>query len=154
MFVIWHVVRPVLIVAAKLSQAAGNCVMWTYNGNALIEGMMGRLTTHILDTANGKPAGNVDLRLYAVGEQRNLVASAVTNVDGRTQASLLEDDAMQAGIYELEFDVGSYFSAQGNAMSDPPFLDTVVIRFSVRADEHYHVPLLVSPWSYSTYRGS
>lgn len=128
--------------------------MWSYNGNALIGGTMGRLTTHILDTANGKPAGNVDLRLYAVGEERNLVASAVTNDDGRTQASLLEDDAMQAGSYELEFDVGSYFSAQGNAMSDPPFLDTVVIRFSIRADEHYHVPLLVTPWSYSTYRGS
>jgi len=115
---------------------------------------MGRLTTHILDTANGKPAGNVDLRLYAIGEARNLVASAVTNDDGRTAEPLLNGDAMRAGSYELEFDVGSYFSAQGNAMSDPPFLDTVVIRFAVRADENYHVPLLVSPWSYSTYRGS
>ena len=115
---------------------------------------MGRLTTHILDTANGKPAGNVALRLFAIGETRAMCASAVTNDDGRTEAPLLEGDAMQAGLYELEFDVGSYFSAQGNLMSDPPFLDTVVIRFSVRSDEHYHVPLLVSPWSYSTYRGS
>ena len=115
---------------------------------------MGRLTTHILDTANGKPAGNVDLRLYAIDKARKLAASAVTNDDGRTVEPLLEGDAMQAGSYELEFDVGSYFSAQGNTISDPPFLDTVVIRFSVRADEHYHVPLLVSPWSYSTYRGS
>jgi 5-hydroxyisourate hydrolase len=115
---------------------------------------MGRLTTHILDTANGKPAGNVELRLFAVGETRAMCASAVTNEDGRTGEPLLEGDAMQSGIYELEFDVGSYFSTQGNSMSDPPFLDTVVIRFSVRADEHYHVPLLVSPWSYSTYRGS
>jgi len=128
--------------------------MWPYNGNALIGGTMGRLTTHILDTANGKPAGNVNLRLYAIDETRQLVASALTNNDGRTVAPLLDGDAMQAGIYELEFDVGSYFSVQGNSMSDPPFLDTVVIRFSVLADEHYHVPLLVSPWSYSTYRGS
>ncbi len=115
---------------------------------------MGLLTTHILDTANGKPAGNVDLRLYAISDARNLVISAVTNDDVRTAEPLLEGDAMQAGSYELEFDVGSYFSAQGSTMSDPPFLDTVVIRFSVLADEHYHVPLLVSPWSYSTYRGS
>ena len=128
--------------------------MWTYNGNTLFGETMGHLTTHILDTANGKPAGNVDLRLYAIGEARTLVVSAVTNDDGRTAEALLEGDAMQAGIYELQFDVGSYFSAQGNTMSDPPFLDTVVIRFSVLADEHYHVPLLVSPWSYSTYRGS
>lgn len=115
---------------------------------------MGRLTTHILDTANGQPAGKVDIRLYAIGDGRELRASAVTNDDGRTDAPLLEGDAMQAGSYELEFDVGGYFSAQGNAMASPPFLDTVVIRFAVRADEHYHVPLLVSPWSYSTYRGS
>ena len=144
----------VAAVIAKLAQAAGNCVMCTYNGIARIGGTMGRLTTHILDTANGKPAANVDLRLYAVGATRELVASAVTDDDGRTAAPLLEGDVMQTGSYELEFDVGSYFSAQGNTMSDPPFLDTVVIRFSVRADEHYHVPLLVSPWSYSTYRGS
>ena len=128
--------------------------MWTYNGNELIGGTMGRLTTHILDTANGKPAGNVDLRLYAIDEARNLVTSTTTNSDGRTAEPLLEGDTMRAGSYELEFDVGSYFSAQGNAMSDPPFLGTVVIRFAVRADENYHVPLLVSPWSYSTYRGS
>ncbi len=115
---------------------------------------MGRLTTHILDTANGKPAGNVDLRLYTIDEARNLVTSTITNSDGRTAEPLLEGDAMQTGSYELEFDIGSYFSAQGNSMSDPPFLGTVVIRFSVLADEHYHVPLLVSPWSYSTYRGS
>ena len=85
---------------------------------------------------------------------RTLVVSAVTNDDGRIAEALLEGDAMQAGIYEIEFDVGSYFSAQGNTMSDPPFLDTVVIPGSVLTDEHYHVPLLVSPWSYSTYRGS
>jgi 5-hydroxyisourate hydrolase len=115
---------------------------------------MGQLTTHILDTANGKPASNVAIRLYSGGEQRDLLTTAVTNTDGRTDSALLDGDAMQTGSYELEFDVGPYFSRQGNPSSDPPFLDTVVIRFSVRAEERYHVPLLVSPWSYSTYRGS
>ena len=115
---------------------------------------MGKLTTHILDTANGKPASNVAIRLYSVGDQRDLLASTATNDDGRTEAALLEGDSMVTGTYELEFDIGSYFAAQGNTLSEPPFLDTVVLRFSVRADEHYHVPLLASPWSYSTYRGS
>jgi 5-hydroxyisourate hydrolase len=115
---------------------------------------MGRLTTHILDTANGKPADNVAVRVYASGEHRRLLGSTVTNIDGRTDAALLEGDAMPTGSYELEFDIAGYFSSQGNKTSDPPFLDTVVIRFAVCADEHYHVPLLISPWSYSTYRGS
>ncbi len=115
---------------------------------------MGHLTTHILDTANGKPASNVAIRLYACGEQRDLLTTAVTNTDGRTDSMLLDGDAMRTGSYELEFDIGTYFSTQGNPSSDPPFLDTVVIRFSVRSEERYHVPLLVSPWSYSTYRGS
>jgi 5-hydroxyisourate hydrolase len=115
---------------------------------------MGKLTTHILDTANGKPASNVAIRLYNVGDQRDLLASTATNDDGRTEAALLEGDSMVTGTYELEFDIGSYFAAQGNTLSEPPFLDTIVLRFSVRADEHYHVPLLASPWSYSTYRGS
>lgn len=115
---------------------------------------MGRLTTHILDTANGKPAAGVALRLYTVSDGRERCASAVTNTDGRTDAPLLEADTMQTGTYELEFDIGPYFVAQGNAVAEPAFLDTVVIRFSVRAGEHYHVPLLVSPWSYATYRGS
>jgi len=115
---------------------------------------MGRLTTHILDTANGKPAANVELRLYSLTDGRKQCATAVTNADGRTDAPLLDVDDMLTGSYELEFDVGPYFILQGNAVSAPAFLDTVVIRFSVQADEHYHVPLLVSPWSYSTYRGS
>ncbi|MGI9220027.1 MAG: hydroxyisourate hydrolase [Woeseiaceae bacterium] len=115
---------------------------------------MGKLTTHILDTANGKPAANVAIRLFAAGAERTLLAKTVTNDDGRTDAALLEGDAMATGSFELEFDIADYFAAHGNALSDPPFLDTVVIRFSVRADEQYHVPLLVSPWSYSTYRGS
>ena len=115
---------------------------------------MGRLSTHILDTANGMPSAGVAIRLYAAGAERELCVSTVSNSDGRTDAPLLEADAMQGGSYEIEFDIGPYFLAQGNTLADPPFLDTVVIRFAVRADEHYHVPLLVSPWSYSTYRGS
>ena len=114
--------------------------------------MMGSLTTHILDTANGKPAAGVALRLYSLGAGREHCATAVTNADGRTDTPLL--DAMPSGSYELEFDMGPYFVAQGNDVAEPAFLDTVVIRFSIQAGEHYHVPLLVSPWSYSTYRGS
>jgi len=115
---------------------------------------MGRLTTHILDTVHGGPAPNVDIRLYSVGDTRELVAKATTNDDGRTLQSLLEGDALVTGTYELEFDIGAYFSERSTDLPDPPFLDTVVIRFAMRDDENYHVPLLASPWSYSTYRGS
>jgi 5-hydroxyisourate hydrolase len=115
---------------------------------------MGRLTTHILDTAHGGPAARVDIRLYALAAGRKLVASATTNGDGRTSEPLLDGTTMITGSYELEFDVGNYFRARGTDLADPPFLGTVVIRFAVRGDEDYHVPLLVSPWSYSTYRGS
>jgi 5-hydroxyisourate hydrolase len=115
---------------------------------------MGKLTTHILDTAIGRPAANVNIRLFALGDERELRASAVTNADGRAEEPLLEGEAMVTGEYELEFDIGAYFSSQGIALDQPAFLDTVVLRFAIRADEHYHVPLLVSPWSYSTYRGS
>ena len=115
---------------------------------------MGRLTTHILDTSHGTPASGVEIRLYSTGEERKSVASATTNADGRTEKPLLAGDAMLAGQYELEFDIGDYFRAKGLIADEPAFLETVVIRFSVKADEHYHVPLLASPWSYSTYRGS
>lgn len=115
---------------------------------------MGRLTTHILDTTRGGPAANVDIRLYLLDGTRELLASAISNNDGRTEKPLLADEAMQTGTYELEFDVGDYFAASGTAVDNPAFLGTVVIRFSIRADGDYHVPLLVSPWSYSTYRGS
>jgi 5-hydroxyisourate hydrolase len=117
-------------------------------------GPMGRLTTHILDTAQGRPAAGVGIRLVALDDERRLVASTLSNGDGRTDQPLVEGDAMKSGCYELEFDIGPYFAAQGMATGEPPFLDTVVIRFSVAAGEHYHVPLLASPWSYSTYRGS
>lgn len=113
---------------------------------------MGRLTTHILDTANGKPAAGVDVRVYLLGEKREMCAAATTNADGRTENALLADEAFVDGSYELEFDIGSYFS--GNDSGESRFLDTVVIRVSLNGDEHYHVPLLASPWSYSTYRGS
>ncbi len=115
---------------------------------------MGRLTTHILDTVHGGPAANVEVRLFAVGRERELVASATTNADGRTPQPLLEGEAVTSGVYELEFAIGDYFRRLGVPLAEPAFLDTVVIRFAVRHDENYHVPLLASPWSYSTYRGS
>lgn len=115
---------------------------------------MGRLTTHILDTSHGGPAPNVDIRLYSIGESRELVAGATTNNDGRAPYPLLEDELLVSGTYELEFDIGNYFRKRGVTLADPAFLDTVVIRFAVNGNEDYHVPLLVSPWSYSTYRGS
>jgi len=115
---------------------------------------MGRITTHILDTAQGGPAAGVAIRLFRIGEQREQVADTMTNTDGRTEQALLDGESMVTGTYELEFDIGDYFRHGGIVLSDPAFLDTVVIRFSVKGDEHYHVPLLCSPWSYSTYRGS
>ncbi len=127
-------------------------------------GRMGRITTHILDTTHGCPAAGVAIRLISVGETREQIASAVSNADGRTEKPLLEDApkgpvtfegaAKVTGTFELEFDIGDYFRDRNAAVDDPPFLDTVVIRFAVKAGEHYHVPLLCSPWAYSTYRGS
>ena len=115
---------------------------------------MGKLTTHVLDTAGGIPAAGVDIRLYALANGRDLKAAAVTNTDGRTEKPLLAGELLATGEYELEFAVGDYFRGRGAELDDPAFLDTVVIRFAVREGDHYHVPLLVSPWSYSTYRGS
>ena len=118
---------------------------------------MGRLSTHVLDTANGCPAAGMAIELFRLdaGRARALVKSATTNNDGRTDAPLLTDAAFAVGTYELVFDVAAYFRVKGSATADPPFLSTVPIRFSMAApDGTYHVPLLVSPWSYSTYRGS
>ena len=115
---------------------------------------MGRLTTHILDTASGIPAAGVDVRLYSLNGGRELKAAAVTNDDGRSKHPLLADELLVTGEYELEFDIGDYFRGRGAELDDPAFLDVVIIRFAVRGEQNYHVPLLVSPWSYSTYRGS
>jgi 5-hydroxyisourate hydrolase len=117
---------------------------------------MGRLSTHVLDTVNGKPAKGVALELFRLeGESRRPVVATATNADGRTDAPLLSGDTFRTGTYELLFHVGDYFRSLGTATADPPFLDIVPIRFTMaEPDGHYHVPLLVSAWSYSTYRGS
>ena len=114
---------------------------------------MGRLSTHVLDTANGCPARGVRLRLERIGPQgAATVCEAITNADGRTDAPLMSGEAMAAGTYQIVFDVRGYFTGRGIAS---PFLDEVPIRFSIAdAEGHYHVPLVVTPWSYSTYRGS
>lgn len=117
-------------------------------------GRMAQITTHILDTTHGCPAAGVTIRLISVGEVREQIAAIVSNADGRTEKPLLEDTQKVTGTFELEFDIGDYFRANNAATDTPAFLDTVVIRFTVKADEKYHVPLLCSPWAYSTYRGS
>jgi 5-hydroxyisourate hydrolase len=113
----------------------------------------GRLTTHVLDTALGKPARGVRIDLFRVeGETLRHLKTAETNDDGRCEAPLLSQDAMEAGTYELRFHAGDYFTRTSGA---PKFLDIIPIRFDISEEtEHYHVPLLVSPFSYSTYRGS
>jgi 5-hydroxyisourate hydrolase len=144
--------------------------------------MAGRLTTHVLDTAQGRPAAGMVIELWRLnppfpemprgrhdpplgalpmlrldehGGNRLLLKTVRTNADGRTEAPLLADDAMQVGLYELVFAVGEYFTAQGLALPSPAFLDRVPVRFGIAdATAHYHVPLLTSPWAYSTYRGS
>ncbi len=116
---------------------------------------MGKLTTHVLDTAGGLPAAGMPVRLYRVGDARQELLATETNDDGRCDAPLLDGAAMLPGTYELEFEAGAYFQAQGVDLPDPPFLDRVVIRFGIaEPGSHYHVPLLVSPYGYSTYRGS
>ena len=118
---------------------------------------MGRLTTHVLDTANGCPGEGIKIRLYLLGGDgsRSLIREAVTNSDGRADGPLLDGKDFKSGNYELEFDAGAYFQGRGTALTDPAFLGVVPIRFGI-ADEgaHYHVPLLISPYGYSTYRGS
>jgi 5-hydroxyisourate hydrolase len=110
------------------------------------------LTTHVLDLASGRPAAGVAVRLYRDG---GLVREAVTNTDGRCDQPLLTGEQIARGRYRLEFDIGAYYRAAGNALPDPAFLDVVAIDFGVAEPaSHYHVPLLVSPFGYSTYRGS
>jgi 5-hydroxyisourate hydrolase len=117
---------------------------------------MGHLSTHVLDTAHGCPAAGMRItlqRLDATGAVT--LKSQVLNADGRADGPLLNAAEMAVGRYRLLFEVASYFRARGAELSDPPFIDTVQLDFGIAAaDGHYHVPLLVSPWSYSTYRGS
>lgn len=121
---------------------------------------MGRLTTHVLDTAQGCPASGVGISLYRIephqaSSRRSLLKQDKTNQDGRLDGSMLDGDALQTGVYELVFQAGDYFRSGQMVLDEPLFVDEVVIRFGIsQTDQHYHVPLLVSPWSYSTYRGS
>ena len=115
---------------------------------------MGRLTTHVLDTAQGIPAAGVHLELRRItGTDREVLAQYVTNADGRVDTPLLDGDT--TGTWEIAFEVEDYFRKQPVSVAVPPFLDIVTLRFTIAdPDAHYHVPLLVSPWAYSTYRGS
>jgi len=117
---------------------------------------MGKLSTHVLDTMHGKPAAEVLCELYKVeNDQRSKVAEIHTNKDGRSDKPLLEGDSLEVGVYELVFHVGDYFARKGVSVPEPRFVDQVVLRFGIaNASENYHVPLVVTPWTYSTYRGS
>ena len=117
---------------------------------------MGKLTTHILDTAQGLPAVGVRVELYRLDDGvRVALGCHTSNGDGRCAAPLLEGEALLAGVYELDFAIGDYFAGQELSSPEPRFLDVVTPRFGISdASAHYHVPLLASPWSYSTYRGS
>jgi 5-hydroxyisourate hydrolase len=115
--------------------------------------MPGKLTTHVLDTAHGCPAAGIKIELYRIeAKKRSKLRSIVTNADGRSDTPLLSDNDLRVGCYELIFEVGAYFKSRN---IDSPFLNQVPVQFNIAdSSVHYHVPLLVSPWSYSTYRGS
>jgi 5-hydroxyisourate hydrolase len=119
---------------------------------------MGKLTTHVLDTAHGCPAADLKIELWRIDsqtDQRNLIKTVSTNSDGRTDSPMLDESEISVGIYELVFAIGEYFASKSAPTVEPAFLDRVPIRFGIAdATAHYHVPLLASPWSYSTYRGS
>ncbi|TAN26603.1 MAG: hydroxyisourate hydrolase [Castellaniella sp.] len=117
---------------------------------------MGKLSTHVLDTVHGVPAQGVALELYRLqGDTRTLLAQTTTNADGRCDAPLLSGPALTRGTYELVFHAGDYFAHKGLSLPEPRFVDQVVLRFGIaNPDENYHVPLVVTPWTWSTYRGS
>ncbi len=115
---------------------------------------MGKLTTHVLDTARGLPGNGITVTLILLAGDRETVSTVVTNQDGRTDSPLMNEQTFRPGTYELIFAVGDYFRRAGGIPHETSFLEDVVIRVNLANDEHYHVPLLVSPWSYSTYRGS
>ncbi|WP_439139374.1 hydroxyisourate hydrolase [Roseicyclus sp.] len=117
--------------------------------------MPGFLTTHVLDTARGCPAAGLRITLYRItGTTREEIAEKVTNADGRTDGPILPEETFATGIYELVFAAGDYLRGQGIDAVEPLFLDDVPIRFGMSAQDHYHVPLLLSPYGYGTYRGS
>lgn len=117
--------------------------------------MPGYLSTHVLDTARGCPAADLTIALYRIeGAARTHLKTLVTNADGRTDEQILPADAFQTGTYELEFHAGPYLDATGTPPEEPRFLDVILIRFGMSKAAHYHVPLLLSPYGYSTYRGS
>ncbi len=116
---------------------------------------MGRLSTHVLDTAHGRPGAGMRFTLFRLeGDAREALAEGVTNADGRADAPLLEGAGFRTGRYQLVFQVAAYFRAQGVDLPEPPFLNEVTLSFGLGEDRHYHVPLLVSPFGYTTYRGS
>jgi len=116
--------------------------------------MSGYLTTHVLDTARGCPAEGLKIELYRLDDERRLLKTLVTNDDGRTDEQILPADAFETGEYELVFHAGDYLDAIGTPPESPRFLNVVPIRFGMSEAAHYHVPLLLSPFGYSTYRGS
>ena len=116
---------------------------------------MGQLTTHVLDTSAGRPGSGIAWTLYRLEDRHSLLCNGITNDDGRNDGPILSGETFMAGTYELHFEVGDYFRRNDASLSTPAFLDTVVLRFGIQdPNEHYHVPLLVSPYGYSTYRGS
>ena len=118
--------------------------------------MKAKLSTHVLDTYHGGPGGNLGWRLEKRAESGDwvLLREGVTNDDGRTDGPLLEGEALETAAYRLTFSVGAYFRKRGVQLPEPPFLDEVIVQVCLQAGQSYHVPLLTSPWSYSTYRGS
>lgn len=121
----------------------------------MAEAQGGRLTTHVLDTALGRPAAGLSISLFRIkGESRTLLKTVSTNPDGRCDAPLLQNEDFAVGEYELVFAAGDYLRGSGAKLPEPAFLDHVPIRFGMAEHAHYHVPLLVSPYGYSTYRGS
>ena len=121
-----------------------------------ISTLMAKLSTHVLDAAHGRPAPDLSITLYRTTESgRERLVATRTNADGRTDAPLLSGDTIPVGVYEIDFEAGEYFRAMGIELPQPAFVDRVTLRFGIAdGTGHYHVPLLVTPWTYSTYRGS
>ena len=116
---------------------------------------MSRLTTHVLDTSSGKPAAGLKIELWSIAVKPELIKTVTTNRDGRIDGAILEGDSFKTGTYELRFHAGAYLRWSGVKLDEPAFLDVIPIRFGIaNSNQHYHVPLLLSPYGYSTYRGS